>query len=307
MFNYNHLYYFYTCAHFKSISKGALYLKTSQPSLSIQIKTLEAQLGVTLFERNGRNLEMSESGKIIFSFCEKMFAETENIAKYLQTKSLVETPTISIGVSEQIERPFIADIIGELIKKFRPKKDMPKMRMESLDLQEMFTRMRLGKLDLLISHDIQSSKGLEHISLDIPVALVGQKKYLNASGESKQKIISFLRRYNEGIVAPVENFKLRTETDLFCSMNDINLNIVFETSNLAANVRAISEGLGIGFMPLIYVAKDLKDGRVAYLMPPGGFWVHTMHLYYSGDALEKSGMEELLNLFKLSVRNLPRS
>jgi LysR family transcriptional activator of nhaA len=102
MYNYNHLFYFYICAHFKSISKAATHLKTSQPSLSIQIKTLEENLEMVLFSRTGRSIELTNNGKILFSFCEKMFSETQNISDFIKTKSLYKRENISIGVQSHI-------------------------------------------------------------------------------------------------------------------------------------------------------------------------------------------------------------
>ena len=299
MHNYNHLFYFYICAHFKSISKAATYLKTSQPSLSIQIKTLEENLDMKLFSRNGRSIELTNNGKILFSFCEKMFSESQDISDFIKAKSLNKRENISIGVSEQIERPYIADILGNLIKKFKSA-EVPKIRMQTLSSNEMISLLKIDKMDLVATHKIVNSPNLESLTLDIPVALIGLKTFLNKTNDSNFKLKNFLRNYQAGIIAPIESFKLRTETDIFFSNNKLPQDVVFESGNLSANIRAISEGLGIGFMPIIYTIKEINNGKLSFYMPPSGIWKHSIYIYYTKKSLEKTAIVELLNLFKSS-------
>ena len=67
MINYNHVYYFYEVARFNSITKAAQHLRLSQPSLSIQIKTLEQQIGFKLIEKKGRNIALTDLGQRLYS------------------------------------------------------------------------------------------------------------------------------------------------------------------------------------------------------------------------------------------------
>jgi LysR family transcriptional activator of nhaA len=300
MHNYNHLFYFFICAHFKNISKAATHLKTSQPSLSIQIKTLEENLDMKLFIRNGRSIELTTSGKILFSFCEKMFSETQLISDFIKTKSLNKRENISIGVSEQIERPYIADILGKLIKKFKLT-EAPKIRMQTISSSEMISLLKIDKMDLVVTHKRFNAPNLEMLVLDMPIALVGLKKIIYAEHDSNFKIKTFFKNYHGGLVAPIETFKLRSETDMFFSNHNLPQDIVFESGNLSANIRVISEGLGIGFMPIIYTIKEIINGKLAYYMPDNGIWRHSIFVYYSKKSLEKKSIIELLGLFSSSL------
>lgn len=299
MYNYNHLFYFYICAQFKSISKGAAYLNTSQPSLSIQIKTLEESLDLDLFFRNGRNLELTNSGKIIFSFCERMFSETQNISNFIKTKTINQRENLTIGVSEQIERPYIADIIGSLIKQYK-KTDMPKIKMQTLPSNEMLSLLKINQMDMVVTHEKINSKNWELFTLDIPIALVGVKKHFS-NNNRKNKIKTFFNDYKDGIIIPIDSFKLRTETDLFFSKNNISPDIIFESGNLSANIRAICEGLGVGLMPIIYTLKEIKNGKLSFIMSEGDLWEHSIYIYCSKSSLEKKPILDLINLFKKSV------
>ena len=71
--NYHHLLYFWTTAKLGSVSAASKELKLSQPTVSEQIHSLERELGQKLFRRAGRNLEMTELGRLAFRYAEKIF------------------------------------------------------------------------------------------------------------------------------------------------------------------------------------------------------------------------------------------
>ncbi|MDE2086664.1 MAG: LysR family transcriptional regulator, partial [Xanthomonadaceae bacterium] len=72
--NYNHLRYFWAVAREGNLTRAAEKLLISQSALSIQIKKLEGQLGQDLFEHSGRQLQLSEAGRIAFDHAEAIFA-----------------------------------------------------------------------------------------------------------------------------------------------------------------------------------------------------------------------------------------
>ena len=71
--NYHHLLYFWTAARLGSVSAASKELKLSQPTISEQIHALERELGQSLFRRTGRNLEMTEFGRLAFRYAERIF------------------------------------------------------------------------------------------------------------------------------------------------------------------------------------------------------------------------------------------
>ncbi|MDD4974729.1 MAG: hypothetical protein PHY93_10290 [Bacteriovorax sp.] len=136
-----------------------------------------------------------------------------------------------IGGSEQIERPYIADILGSLIKKFKSI-EVPKIRMQTLSSSEMISLLKIDKMELVATHRKFNVPNLELLTLEMPVALVGLRNFLYKDNESNFKIKSFLKNYQSGLIAPIESFKLRTETDIFFSNNNLPQDVVFESGNL---------------------------------------------------------------------------
>ena len=74
MLNYHHLRYFQAVAHEGNLTRAAQMLNLSQSALSTQIKALEARLGQALFDRVGRQLVLTEVGRIALDHADRIFA-----------------------------------------------------------------------------------------------------------------------------------------------------------------------------------------------------------------------------------------
>ena len=92
--NYNQLVYFSTLAHIEHYTKAAEILGISQPSLSHAISNLENELGIYLFEKQGRNVRLTRYGKIYLSYVDSALDELEKGNKQMNRFSDIESGTI---------------------------------------------------------------------------------------------------------------------------------------------------------------------------------------------------------------------
>ena len=90
--------YFLQLAKTQHVSKTADMLNISQPSLSSTIKKLEAELGVPLFVRQGRNIELSEYGKIYRDYIEEALWAMENGKRAIDTMRQISDSSVNLGV-----------------------------------------------------------------------------------------------------------------------------------------------------------------------------------------------------------------
>lgn len=291
MFNYNHLYYFYITAQFASITKASEYLKISQPSLSAQMKILEESVGIDLFIRNGRNIELTQKGKVIYSFCSKMFKEMDGLTKYLSNQDGENPEVLKIAVTDQVERPFIAEIIGKFIKKNKIEKP-PRIKLITGTHEVLVAEYKLGQYDLFISHTNKSLGKLKIDTVDLAVGLIGLPKYLFKDGKYFKNISSFFKNNQAGFVMPDESFKLREEINVYLSGEKYKPEINFESNNLSANVRCLIEGGGIGFLPIAYVKKEIKKGVLVSYSPQMGLWKHQLYISIAQDSHAQRSAED---------------
>ena len=110
---------FYTVAKCGSLTKAAEELYISQPAVSQSVKQLENQLGVTLFNRTHRGMELSaQGGKVIFAEVERALALLQDAENRLAEINASATGTIRIGASDTIFKYFLADKIVDFHERF---------------------------------------------------------------------------------------------------------------------------------------------------------------------------------------------
>ena len=72
--NYHHQLYFWTVAREGSIARACAQLHLTQPTISGQLRCLDKALGAKLFERVGRNLVLTETGRVVFRYADEIFS-----------------------------------------------------------------------------------------------------------------------------------------------------------------------------------------------------------------------------------------
>ncbi len=113
--NYNQLVYFSTLAHIEHYTKAAEILGISQPSLSHAISNLEEELGIYLFEKQGRNVRLTRYGKIYLKYVDSALDELEKGNKQMNRFSDIESGTIRIG-SVASASPSVSNIIAKYLQ-----------------------------------------------------------------------------------------------------------------------------------------------------------------------------------------------
>ena len=110
---------FYTVAKSGSLTKAAEELFISQPAVSRSIKQLETQLGVSLFTRTHRGMQLSaQGGKVIFDEVERALKLLETAKNRIAEMKTSATGTLRIGASDTIFEYFLADKIVAFHERF---------------------------------------------------------------------------------------------------------------------------------------------------------------------------------------------
>ena len=168
---------FYTVAKNGSLTKAAEELYISQPAVSQSVKQLENQLGVTLFNRTHRGMELSEEGgKRIIGKVERALRLLEEAENEVGGAVARRGAELCLSASDEVFRYILADKIAAFTKKF------PAVRLKFLRLKDEKARemLRGGKLDAVFGE--QSYVCEEHIA-SFPSGVSLSKVYL---GDKKQ-------------------------------------------------------------------------------------------------------------------------
>ena len=109
--NYHHLLYFWVVAKHGSITQASKELRLAHPTISGQIHRLEEVLGAKLFTRKGRNLVLTDSGRIAFRYADEIFSLGQEFQDTLKGRSSGQQLRLVVGVSDVLAKSIVHRIL----------------------------------------------------------------------------------------------------------------------------------------------------------------------------------------------------
>jgi DNA-binding transcriptional LysR family regulator len=247
---------FYTVAKCGSLTRASEELYISQPAVSQSIKQLETQLGVKLFNRTHRGMELSaQGGKLIFSEVEhalELLNEAENRIEEMKTTA---TGNLHIGASDTIFEYFLADKIVSFHNQF------PKVKIELVaDLTpDSIDKLKADRLDVaFVNLPIAEDNELELFGNCMrlnDIFIVGEK-YKELASEGTMSLMK-LKKYP--LILMDKNTVARRTLDGFLSTHGVELEPSIEVSSWDLMKQLVSAGMGIGVIPREYAMRRLLN------------------------------------------------
>jgi DNA-binding transcriptional LysR family regulator len=149
--------YFLTAADSGSFSAAAEELHMAQPSLSDQIRKLEAELGVALFARTGRRLALTEAGRMLRPHAERTLAAAEEASNSVREVRTLTGGTVSFGTFGSAHHY----LLGGLVQDFRRRHPDVRVRVVGQNSVEVADAVRDGTLEAGLIALPVDDRGLE--------------------------------------------------------------------------------------------------------------------------------------------------
>src|ERR1700687_2345654 len=105
--NYHHLLYFWVVAKGGSIVRASKELRLAHPTISGQIHRLEEVLGEKLFTRKGRNLVLTDSGRIAFRYADEIFSLGREFVDTVKGRTSGQQMRLVVGVPDVLPKTIV--------------------------------------------------------------------------------------------------------------------------------------------------------------------------------------------------------
>jgi DNA-binding transcriptional LysR family regulator len=239
-----HLRYVVAIAETLHFRRAAERLHISQPPLSQQVRQLENELGVKLFQRTKRHVQLTEAGKMVVEEARLILAQTEHVAQVAARVNNGEAGQLVIGVAGPADAQFFVDIL-RLFGKRHPNVRIVVRNISTADQVQAVRERRLHAGFVTPPVDDPELAYETVIRRPIVIALprthplaTRRKVPLRAlAGESH---VMFARA-----LAP----RVFDATISSCREAGFNLNVVHEVDNLYSACALVAAGLGVCFVP----------------------------------------------------------
>ncbi len=246
---------FYTVAKCGSLTRAAEELYISQPAVSQSIKQLENQLGVSLFNRTHRGMELSaQGGKLIFKEVEsalKLLYAAENRIGEMKESA---TGTIRIGASDTIFEYFLADKIVDYHERF------PAVKIELLAdfTPETMEKLKANRCDVAFVNlpiEIDGELTLDESSARLSDCFIVGEKF----AELAKKKISLDKLKEYPLIFMNKNTVARRTLDNFLRSVGVEVAPSIEVGSWDLMKRLVSRGMGVGVIPKQYAVRELEE------------------------------------------------
>jgi LysR family transcriptional activator of nhaA len=249
--NYHHLLYFWTVAREGGLAPAGKVLRLSQSAISGQIHRLEESLGHPLFERRGRKLEMTETGRVVFRYAEQIFGLGREMLDVVRERPVDRPLRLVVGISDVVPKLLVRQLLAAAFQQ--------PQRVTLVCHEGQFDRL-LGSIaahvvDVVIA-DAAVPPGSEH------------KLFSHFLGESTitlvapSALVSTLRKNFPASLAgaplllPMVGSNLRRNLDLWFERSGVTPDIIAEAEDSALLKAFAADGMGGMFVPTV-IAKQV--------------------------------------------------
>ncbi|MBC9785370.1 LysR family transcriptional regulator [Heliobacterium chlorum] len=233
--------YFRMTAQLEHMTKAAQKLNIAQPSLSKTISRLEEELGVSLFDRQGRQIRLNSFGKAFLRRVENVFMELNEGKRELQDLAGLDQGVVSFAVTNPRILP---GLLGSFLQRY-PHVRFRQFLGSTLSMKE---QLETGEIDLCIS-----SVPIEGLSIDWQ-SLLEEEIFLTVSVEhplAGQQSIDLKDAADEPFISLRTGHGFRDITDAYCRQAGFTPNITFEGDEPAVIRELVKAGLGVAFLPAL--------------------------------------------------------
>ena len=248
--------YFIEVAKREHVTKAAEVLHVAQSAVSRQIVNLEAELGVSLFIREGRNVRLTPVGEVFLEHVEKVVHVVDDAERVISEYTDPERGTIHIGFPSSLA----GNILPSTISVFREQHPKVKFKMKQGTYYELIDAVVSGEINMALLGPLPPNdkrlKGSILFTENI-VALLPVKHTL--SGES---VINLNQLRNDSFVIFKEGYILRELVMDACNQLGFTPSISFEGEDTDALKGLVSAGLGVTLIPEITLMNNLPAGTV---------------------------------------------
>jgi DNA-binding transcriptional LysR family regulator len=239
----------------RSMSKGAAHCGVSQSAASQHVQEVERRLGVTLFDRSTRPLELTPAGKLYNDFCRDILSREEELGLALESlkhelDGAVRVASIySIGLSE----------MSHLQEEFSARYPTVQLQVEYMRPEKVYEAVLNGAADLGLVSYPEASREIaaipwrdEEMQVAVPpshpFALRHEVYPADLNG---QTFIGF-----------DEDLSIRRELDRFLRAQGVEVNLAMHFDNIQTIKEAVALGTGISILPARTMQPEIVQGRL---------------------------------------------
>lgn len=240
-----------------SISLVADHIHLSPPAIHKQLKTLEGELGVLLYEKAGKQLQLTQAATILLPHIKEMLAHYDFALAALDEWKGLKRGLVRIGTGAS------SYVLPAILKRFRRAYPKIEVLVETANTPALLEELQKGSLDLALVVSADLSERHDFVIEEVwnfEMILVSQFKHLpprtRLADLKDQRFILFR-----------QGSRMQDPIDRYFAANMFEPKVVMRFDNADFIRSMVQAGLGIALLPLWVVQRDLKERHLGIIRP----------------------------------------
>jgi LysR family cyn operon transcriptional activator len=239
-----HLRYFLAVAEAGSFSRAADRLGISQPSVSQQMRDLEADLRVPLFQRRGKRILLTPRGLIFQEHARAVLHQLENFLRELNSEPGELRGALRLGVIPVLNVPLVPQLLGA----FTADHPAINITVEEISSTEIETALEEGRMDVGLGFLTHHSPNLRYERLcadEFTLIVARHHQWAN------RRLVHFSELHQQRLLQLPDTFVMRRMTDEICRRHQVRPHVIAEINAIETLLRSLRPLQAAALMPKI--------------------------------------------------------
>ncbi len=247
---------FRTVATLMNFNRAARVLNSTQSTVSARIKSLENEIGVLLFKRIGKIIQLTEAGAKMLVYADKLLAIEEEALAEVAGRNTT-SGLLTIRMPQTVATHYLPRVLYDYQPRF------PGMRLDitSCALHSLEHELRIGTVDLafLFADSIAAKNLVAEVLRIETLVVVSHPNHPLAAMES----VDFTDLEGQVLLLPKSDCGYRMEFEQTLAAMRVKPAAVIEMNSIEAIKQTLQTGLGVTLIPEIAVRQEVEKGRLA--------------------------------------------
>jgi LysR family transcriptional activator of nhaA len=257
MVNYKHLHYFWAVAREGGVARASERLHLTPQTISGQLGLLEDYLGVALFTRVGRNLELTETGRLVLSYADEIFSLGGELEEMIHQLPVGRPQLFRVGVVDVLPKSIAHRILQPALQMPEP----VRMICREASLDTLLAELAVHRLDLVLADrpipSTVSTRAFSHKLGECAVSFFATEKL------ATKLSVDFPRCLDGApLLLPSSGTQLRSSIDQWLDKHRLHPRVIAEFDDSALMKAFGQEGSGIFIAPAAIEAEVERQHQV---------------------------------------------
>ena len=290
-------------ARHRNVTKAAKELHISQPSVSLQIKVLEKEYGLKLYEKNSKEIQLTQNGQRFIDSAQQILMQVDNLGR--ESKGIFrpsKTGSLTVGGGFYASVTFLPLVL----KAFKKKHPDVRLCLETEATQDIEELVLQSKIDVaviikpafyptVVYEPYREEELVAVVSADHPLA---RRRKLAPRELADVLVVTKMAKKHPSLMDQISSELGR---------QGHTMNIALQCESPAATMAAIKSGMGLGFLFREHVQADIKRGELKAIQIPGINMKFKTYIIYPKDRALSLYARDFLTLLRQRPQKSVRS